>query len=65
MSRLVTPLAHFLYHLSHFAPGLIDFVNRLGRRRRIAKNAARLARETAPPIIAPAKQPSGQFQKAA
>ena len=47
---LITPMAHFLYHVSRFAPGLIDFVNRLGRRRRIAKNAARRARETAPPI---------------
>ena len=62
---LITPLAHFLYHLSRFAPGLIDFVNRLGRRRRIAKNAARQAQETAPPIIAPAEQPDRQFQKAA
>ena len=36
---LVTPLAHVLYGLSRFAPGLIDFANRLGRRRRLAKIA--------------------------
>ncbi len=37
---LITPLAHLLYGLSRFAPGLIDFANRLGRRRRLAKMAA-------------------------
>jgi NAD(P)-dependent dehydrogenase (short-subunit alcohol dehydrogenase family) len=37
---LITPLAHVLYGLSRFAPGLIDLANRLGRRHRLAKMAA-------------------------
>ena len=37
---VITPLAHFLYGLSRFAPGLLDFANRLGRRRRLSKIAA-------------------------
>ena len=62
---LITPMAHVLYQVSRFAPGLLDFLNHLGRRHRMAKNAARQAQETAPPIIAPAGQPGRQFERAA
>lgn len=37
---LVTPLAHVLYHLHRFTPGVIDVLQRLGRRRRMAKKLA-------------------------
>jgi short-subunit dehydrogenase len=62
---LITPMAHFLYHLNRFAPGLIDFLNRLGRRRRMAKNAARQAQETELPLAAPGNQPDHDVKKAA
>lgn len=37
---LVTPMAHVLYHLHRFTPGVIDVLQRLGRRRRMAKKLA-------------------------
>lgn len=40
---LVTPLAHFLFNLKRFAPGLLDVVSRIGRRRKMKQRAARRA----------------------
>lgn len=39
---VITPAARFLYALHRFAPAAIDFLQRLGRRRRIARKAALL-----------------------
>jgi len=36
---VITPVAHFLYALQRFAPGVIDFLQRLGRRRRMARKS--------------------------
>jgi NAD(P)-dependent dehydrogenase (short-subunit alcohol dehydrogenase family) len=34
---VITPLAHLLYYTKRFAPGLIDALQRMGRRRRMSK----------------------------
>ena len=44
---VITPVAHFLYALQRFAPSVLDFFQRLGRRRRIARKAH--LQEASPP----------------
>jgi len=40
---LVSPLAYTLYYFKRFAPGLLDAVQRIGRRRKMKQKAARWA----------------------
>jgi short-subunit dehydrogenase len=44
---LVSPLAHALYYTKRLAPGLLDAVQRIGRRQKIRQKAARLASRAA------------------
>lgn len=43
---LVSPLAYALYYTKRFTPGLLDTLQRIGRRRKIRQKAARLAEQT-------------------
>jgi NAD(P)-dependent dehydrogenase (short-subunit alcohol dehydrogenase family) len=61
---LVSPMASLLYYVNRFAPSLIDLVNRVGRRRRIAKKA-RQPQHAGGPVILPIEQPTRRFRKAA
>lgn len=62
---LVTPMAHFLYQLNRFAPGILDFANRLGRRRRLAKKMVQQTSGNGQSIPIPVAQPSCRLQKSA
>ncbi len=62
---LVTPMAHVLYNLRRYVPGLVDFLQRLGRRRRMRKKAAQWAAQNAPPAIASPQKPAQPDRKAA
>jgi short-subunit dehydrogenase len=63
---LITPLAHLLYQLKRFAPGLIDFMNQFSRskKRRQAAMAAAL-RQRQQGSKAPSAKPEQSEQRAA
>jgi NAD(P)-dependent dehydrogenase (short-subunit alcohol dehydrogenase family) len=55
---VITPAAHFLYTLKRLAPSVIDFFQRLGRRRRIARKA--ILRKASPELAeVPTLSPQG------
>lgn len=45
---LITPLAHLLFNLKRFAPGILDFAGRIGRRRKMKQKAAQGAFSPSP-----------------
>jgi short-subunit dehydrogenase len=62
---LITPMAHLLFQLKRFAPGLIDFINRFSRRGRQKRLAAVAAARRKASVVAVAEVPSDAEQRAA
>jgi short-subunit dehydrogenase len=47
---LVTPAAHLAYHLKRFAPGVLDWLSHIGRRRAMRRKAEALRSSDAAPL---------------
>lgn len=62
---LITPMAHLLFQMKRFAPGLIDFANRFSRGGRQKRLEAVAAARRNPPITADGELPSRGEQRAA
>jgi NAD(P)-dependent dehydrogenase (short-subunit alcohol dehydrogenase family) len=61
---VVTPAARLLYYSKRFAPGVLDFINRVGWRRRVRRKKAKLA-SNSPTVAEIALQARGQTVRAA
>lgn len=62
---LITPMAHLLFQLKRFAPGLIDFANRFSRRGREKRQQAVAAARRNTAIAPAAELPSSADRRAA
>jgi len=62
---LVTPAAHLLHYAKRFAPGLLDLLPRLGRRRAMKKKAAALKAGPSTPVVLGTEQPDAAHRKVA
>jgi NAD(P)-dependent dehydrogenase (short-subunit alcohol dehydrogenase family) len=62
---LITPLARLLYQVHRLAPGLLDFLQRLGRRHCMAKKALPETGDESESVVLPIPQSSDLYRRAA